>query len=499
MKKEKNREQFEQYLASLTGSQRGRLEQFFTEFDSHCLMAKKQKQIMRADFEQALLYYAQNGVSLDTALSHLDIANLGGFYARPATEWYALDDAAKIYPISMGHGQMAMFRLSVYLKKPVVPQLLQMALTFSIRRFPGFATTLKKGFFWHYFDSVKRRFSVEEENGIPCRPISLSLSGSQSFRVVYYNNRISVDFFHALTDGMGGMTFLKVLCCEYLRLTGVTPEKDGSVWEVSAQPSAQEFENAFANIPHTDSAAGFVDKAAVQMSGKMAALAPCRVLHFKMSAAQLKQAAAKYNATVTVYMLALMYLAQRAATEEMRGDTSIQVPVNMRKYYPSRTVRNFALYCGVRLPLDAPCEMEYLTQQIAAQLQEKASKPALDKMITAADKLVNSLAAIPLKIKLPVAKAVSGFLGEKLFSNTLSNLGVVKLPPSCAAEVDSMDFVLGSSDTKRAACTLVTFGDVTTFSITKMTADPTFEDYMHRLLTQAGVEITAEGSTLYAD
>jgi len=499
MKEKKLKDRFDAYVAGLTGSQQTRIAEFFAQFDSHCLLSKAQKRLLRDDFEQALLYYASSGVSLDTALSRLDIANLGGFYARPATEWYALDDAAKIYPISMGHGQMSVFRLSVYLKKPVVPELLQMALTFTVKRFPGFATTLKKGFFWHYFDTAKRRFTVEQESEVPCKPLPVSLSGSQSFRVLYYQNRFSVEFFHALTDGLGGMTFLKVLCCEYLRLTGVSVEKDGSIWEISAQPSAQEFENAFANIPHAPSASGFMDKPVVQMSGRMAKIAPCRVLHFNMSASALKAAAQRYGATVTVYLLALMYLAQRAATDELRGDTGVQVPVNMRKFYPSRTVRNFALYCGVRIPLDGPTDIGELTKIIAEQLKEKASKAALDRMITAADQLVNSLAFIPLAIKTPVAKAVSGFLGEKVFCNTLSNLGVVTIPPSCAAAVERMDFVLGASECKRASCTLVTFGDVATYSITKMTADPTYEDVMYRLLTEEGLAVTVEGSELYAN
>lgn len=90
---------------------------------------------------------------------------------------------------------MSVFRLSVYLKQSVVPELLQMALSFTIKRFPSFTTTLKRAFFWHYLDTTKRRFSVEQESGIPCQALKVALSGSQSFRVLYYNNRISVEFF----------------------------------------------------------------------------------------------------------------------------------------------------------------------------------------------------------------------------------------------------------------------------------------------------------------
>lgn len=40
-----------------------------------------------------------------------------------------------------------------------------------------------------------------------------------SFRVTYYKNRINLEVFHVLTDGMGGINFLRELTYQYLRLT----------------------------------------------------------------------------------------------------------------------------------------------------------------------------------------------------------------------------------------------------------------------------------------
>ena len=38
------------------------------------------------------------------------------------------------------------------------------------------------------------------------------------FRVTYYKCRINLEVFHVLTDGMGGINFLKELTYQYLRL-----------------------------------------------------------------------------------------------------------------------------------------------------------------------------------------------------------------------------------------------------------------------------------------
>ncbi len=470
---------------------------FFSEFDSHCRLEKREKKRLLQDFQRAIIYYLAEDLPLQEALSRLDVKYLGGFYARPSAAWFPLDDAAKIYPISMDQGRMVVFRLSVNLKQAVVPELLQMALNFTIKRFPSFATTLKKGVFWHYLDTAKRRFDVQQENDIPCQPLRVSASGSQSFRVLYFENRISVEFFHVLTDGTGGMTFLKVLTAEYLRLLGVKLSSDEDVWDVNGLVHPQEYENAFAKVPRVKNASGFVDKPAVQMNGKLSRNRPCRILHFKMPIGELKAAAKAKNASVTAYLTALMFQALKAGTDELAGEVSIQIPVNMRKFYPSKTVRNFSMYCGVRIPLEHIGPADAMLPEIQNQLEQKASQKAMSQMLTATVRLVRALRFVPLLIKQPVAKVIYGFLGDQIFTTTFSNLGVVTMPPEAYAHIESMDFALGTAISNRVSCSMVTFGDVANFTVTKLTVDPSFEEKMLDLLKNDGVSVCVEGSALY--
>lgn len=488
---------FEQYSQSLPEADQKELALFFADLSSHVMLARAEKLKIRADFENALLYYAAAGLPFRTALERLEIANLGGFYARPAILWYALDDAAKIYPLSMKHGQMSVFRLSVYFKENVVPELLQMALTFTIKRFPSFATTVKKGVFWHYLDTAKRRYTVEPESGMPCRPLQISRSGSQSFRVEYHEKRLSVEYFHILTDGSGGMTFLKTLTAEYLRLLGVEPSQAEGVLNINDLPTKSETANEFWRAHKTETISGFVDKPALQMSGRSSRTKPCRVLHFKMDASSLKQAAQAKNATITAYLLAQLFVAGKSATDEQTGEISIQVPVNMRKFYPVDTVRNFSMYCGIRLPIAEITEAEAIIAEISQQLTEKTSQQNMSEMMASTEHMVSMMRYIPLFIKAPAAKVIYGFLGDKIFSNTLSNLGVVKMPGQMAAHIDCMDFVLGTSITNRAGCALVTFGNTAMLSISKMTADPSFEEKLYSLLLADGITPIVEGSEPY--
>ena len=488
---------FQSFLNSLNEEDKNKVDSFFTSFNQRCLILHSDAKKMRLDFEKAIMYYISQGFALERILDLLDPINLGGFYARPSLLWFPLDDSAKIYPMSLEHDNMPVFRLSAYMAKDVVPELLQMALTFTIKRFPAFATTLKKGIFWHYLDTTKRRFVIYEENDAPCQPLKVGRSGSQSFRVIYYQNRISIEFFHVLTDGVGGMIFLKSLLAEYVRLTGEAILDKGDIWNINDTPEAKETRNEFARVTHSKNTSGLINKRVLQMNGKLTKNKPNQVIHFKFDALKLKAKAKEYNTTVTIYLLALMFKTIKSSTDSLSGDVSVQIPVNMRKFYPSETIRNFAMYCGIKMDIEDINDILELTKVIQQQLEEKANMEKMSEMITSANKLVKSIRLIPLFIKLPIAKKLYGFLGDQAFTSTLSNIGVVNMPKEYEKHILSMDFVLGTAPNNRAICGLVTYNNVTTLSISKMTKDPTFEEKFYELLCSEGIEIEVEGSDVY--
>ena len=473
------------------------LDSFYENFKQRCLISKSGIHKIKTDIEKAILYYLDNGFKLEKTLQLLDPKNLGGFYARTSSLWFPLDDSGKIYPMSIDHGKMPVFRLSAYLKEDIVPELLQMALTFTIKRFPSFATTLKKGLFWHYLDTTKKRFRIREEDDVPCKSFKVGISEAASFRVQYYKNRISVEFFHVLTDGSGGMVFLKSLLSEYIRLLGVEIKEKGSIWDVNDIPTEAEVENTFGKIPHTEETSGLVNKRALQMSGKLTKMKPNQIIHFKFDSTKLKEVVKKYNTTIGSYFLALMFIAIKSSTDSLEGNISVQVPVNMKKFYDSVTVRNFAMYCAVNFDLSEINDIPELITNISEQIATKGSKEKMDELVTSINKLMHTIKFIPLFIKQPIAKRIYGFLGDQSFTSTFSNLGVVDMPEEYKNYIDSMDFVLGTCPNNRAICGLVSYNNVTNLSISKMTKDPTFEEKFYELLLKDGLEIEVEGSGIY--
>ena len=132
--------------------------------------------------------------------------------------WHRLDNTGKIFPMIANENLSNVFRISVTLKEEIDPGLLDRALEEVLPRFGGFKVKLKRGFFWYYFEENKRQPFVEQESSWPCRYIDPKSNQLYLFRVSYYGARINLEVFHAVTDGMGAVNFLKELTAGYLEL-----------------------------------------------------------------------------------------------------------------------------------------------------------------------------------------------------------------------------------------------------------------------------------------
>ena len=93
---------------------------------------------------------------------------------------------------------------------------MQKTLNVTAKRFPTIAACLKKGAFWYYLQQVENAPSIQEEYSYPLVHMSKKEMKRCALRVIVHQNRVAVEFFHSVTDGTGGLVFLKNLIAEYL-------------------------------------------------------------------------------------------------------------------------------------------------------------------------------------------------------------------------------------------------------------------------------------------
>ncbi|MBO6015485.1 MAG: hypothetical protein J6P60_02725, partial [Lachnospiraceae bacterium] len=133
--------------------------------------------------------------------------------------WDKLDNTANLFPVIASETMSNVYRISVTLTEEIDCFLLQEALNRILPHFMLFRMRLRMGIFWYYFEENSRPVPlVQEEYAGPGAYIDKSKNHHYMFRVTYYKCRINLEVFHALTDGSGGIIFLKELLYQYLRL-----------------------------------------------------------------------------------------------------------------------------------------------------------------------------------------------------------------------------------------------------------------------------------------
>ena len=140
-------------------------------------------------------------------------------------EWYPLDNAGVLYSALQKEKYSAIYRFSAVMAERVDRDALQRAVDKTMPRFPSFGVRIKKGAFWYYFEpnSAPGPF-VKEDISNPCQPVRFREDNGWLVRFYYYEKRISVEVFHAVSDGGGALVFFKTLLAVYLRELGYDEE-----------------------------------------------------------------------------------------------------------------------------------------------------------------------------------------------------------------------------------------------------------------------------------
>ncbi|MBO7179400.1 MAG: alcohol acetyltransferase, partial [Clostridia bacterium] len=161
-------------------------------------------------------------------------------------DFLKLDNAAKVFPAQNTKTWSNVIRYSINLTVEINPVILEKALKDILPRFPSMRVKIKRGVFWYYFEyNDKLPVIVEDDLKHQCVPIRYTESNDFLFKIFYLTNRLTIEAFHALTDGYGCEILLNTLAAQYLRLSGHNISVGGSVFDITEKPKQEELEDSF--------------------------------------------------------------------------------------------------------------------------------------------------------------------------------------------------------------------------------------------------------------
>ncbi|MBQ4600687.1 MAG: alpha/beta hydrolase [Oscillospiraceae bacterium] len=418
--------------------------------------------------------------------------------------WMRLDNAAKIYPAARSQNWSNIFRVSATLKEPVDTAVLRSALDVTVRRFPSIAARLRRGVFWYYLEQIKAAPPIAQEYSYPLSRMSAEEIRRCAFRVIVYENRIAIELFHSLTDGNGALVFLKTLLAEYLQQRcGVRIPAENGVLGRLEEPSEEELEDSFPKYAGPVSASR-KENTAWHLSGTTETDGFNHLTCFRLPVAAVLEKAHEYGVSLTVFLTAAMMQAlqdmqrQQVPRQNRRKPIKVLIPVNLRNLFPSRTLRNFALYVT---PEIQPELGEYSFSEICSVIRhrlgvENTAKQMSMKIATnVSSERIFAVKLMPLFLKNIVMKAVFRAVGEKKSCLSLSNLGAVKLPEGMEDYIERMDFILGVQATAPYNCGVLSFGDTLYVNVIRNIRESELEANLHRVLRDMGIPVQVESNS----
>lgn len=417
--------------------------------------------------------------------------------------WMHLDNSAKIYPAAATSRWNNIYRLSATLKEEVDREVLQSALDVTVRRFPSIAVRLKRGAFWYYLEEIVHAPRVQDEKSYPLVRMPLDDIRHCAFRVLIYKKRIAVEFFHALTDGNGGLVFLKTLVAEYLtQKYGLKIPNENGVLSRLDPPDEAELRDDF---PKNKAPVGKSrsESDSYRIMGDVEPDGFCHVTTFMLRPKELLEIAHSMGVTLTALMAAVFIKAsinlqfEDVVKLKHMKKVKVLIPVDLRRIYNSRTLRNFALYTT---PGVDPRLGDYSIEELARIVHHRMALDITEKNMSARiytnvrDEERMILKLTPLFLKNIVMKIIFMLVGEKKSTLSISNLGMVKLPSVMEDYVDRFDFVLSVQSTAPYNASLISYKDNLNLSIIRNIKEARLERELHRVFKSIGVHVKVESN-----
>ena len=416
--------------------------------------------------------------------------------------WYKLDLSAIVYPTLQRKDFSSVYRLSVLLKEEIDPAVLQRALDITLPRFPTYKVAIRKGLFWRYLEPNNRPGPfVTPDIKNPCMPMHFKANNRYLLRIYYYGRRISLEAHHCLGDGTGGMCVLQTLTAVYLGLLGHSVTPSGFVLDIKESPDTEELEDAYMRYANARVRPPRPGEKTYRVRGTKEPFYTLNIIDGIMSVKEVMAVARKYDATLTEYLNAvLLYALLQKQEHDMPfrfRPVKIAMPVNLRRFFPSKTLRNFItmVYPSID-PRLGDYTFEEIVEQVHHYMKYYISEKFLRGDITtnAATQRNPVIRVVPLFIKDFVVRTFYTKVQDKNSSAGLTNMGALKVPEDMKPYIERFDIYMGQPFSSRTNCAIISFEDTLTINFASSIVEADVECLFFRKLVQDGIHVTIESN-----
>ena len=394
--------------------------------------------------------------------------------------WYELDAFAKTYSSIISEGRTTCFRLSALFSENIDLEILKNVVISLEKKYPFYNSELKKGIFWNYLQQKKTHFIIEEEKTYPCTDIQKD----NPLRIIYFNNKLSIEIAHFLTDGKGAALFFQDLIEEYLEkryflenfekdkknnlIYKTEKKKEIEIEKINKiinfgkkiNKNEKDFENKKSEKnffektrellgndsglknsqknEYVDLYEKYMRKVSKETTIKSAFHLPMKILekgqyHIttgEIDVESLKVESKKYGTTIGKYLLSVYFKILLDRYSQAKNPIVIGVPVDLRKIFEETTYRNF--FINITPSMDASLGayslseiITYLDNYFALKITKKEFYKSIYKAMNPIQNII--IKSVPYLIKRMFFPFIFDYYGERGYTTGFSNLGIFKV------------------------------------------------------------------------
>ena len=417
------------------------------------------------------------------------------------TNWYKLDNAAKIIPTSVEGADTRVFRLVCELKAPVDPEILQKALDMTVLEFPYMCSCLRKGIFWYYMDAIDHKPRVHPEDRHALASLYKPGRKNLLFRVTYFERRINVEMFHVLADGTGGFIFMTHLVARYLSEkydidyelllpdTSSVEEKEKDAFGQFYEDREEQKKNQRTK-EHRNFVKEMFPEVAYQIKGERDADLRQHLIEAAVPTDKLVEAAKSYGVTVGVFTTSLYIeaLVQQMSMLDRKKPIVVSVPVNLRQFFPSSTTRNFFGTIQISYhPDHYNGSLESILKDVQKTFAEDLTPEKVFQTMNSYAALEHNYAVkmVPLFLKWPALHGINNLM-KKGVTTSVSNIGRINVPDEIVPYVDRYSAFMAG---RNAFVCISTFREKTVFGVASCFTRHNVFMTMFRRMEQMGIPV----------
>lgn len=428
------------------------------------------------------------------------------WYQILGKRWLPLENASKIFLATYNAVDTKVYRYTAVLREQVDPVKLQKATEMAFDDFDLYRGVLRRGFFWYYIEESDLRPEVQYETDVPCALLYTNDYRGLLFRVLYRENRIHLEVFHALSDGNGSSRFFRKILKAYFGES--LSEESASLSSQDGHQMADAFSDSLGyrkseklwNIGK-QLLFGRKEKAlpVYRINGTPILDGRMRVTEMQCNTDHLISCAKAYDATVTVFLTALFIKSIQEHIPQQHKDKnaiiSISVPVDLRKFFPSQTARNFFATILVSYGSGEDSSLSAICASLTKQFAEKITPVKMEEKIHRLVSLEESFAIrwIPRPAKDLILR-IANYLNNRRITASMTNLGSLLLGEPFDENVYSTGVMTSSV---RPHFSVISHEDVFTITFTSPFVECDIQQSFYYLLKEEGISVDVYGNTVH--